>query len=80
MAAKYIKKENLVKKSSQKKLANEIKAHESLEHPHIVKFHRHFNDKNFVYLLLSLCEHGTLSSVLKQRKKLMEFEVVYYIS
>jgi serine/threonine protein kinase len=36
-------------------LSTEIKIHRSLEHKHVVKFHRFFEDKDYVYILLELC-------------------------
>ena len=53
--------------------------HAKLDHKHVVKFHRHFNDENYVYLLLDLCGNTTLRDVLKVRKRLTELEVKYYV-
>jgi cell cycle serine/threonine-protein kinase CDC5/MSD2 len=40
------------------KLLSEIKIHQLLTHPHIVKFLHVFEDQTNVYMLLELCELG----------------------
>ena len=77
-AAKQVRKSNLEKRNSQKKLMQEIRVHENLNHPHVVKFKKYFHDDNFVYLLLELCKNTSLSQLMKNRKKLSELETKYY--
>lgn len=37
-------------------LLQEIRIHQSLRHDNVVRLHRVFEDDNFVYILLELCE------------------------
>ena len=36
-------------------MAMEIEIHKTLEHKNIVKFHRFFEDKSNIYILLEIC-------------------------
>ena len=36
----------------------EIKLHQMMQHPHIVRFDDCFEDEENVYMMLELCEHG----------------------
>lgn len=56
-AVKIIQKSSLVKKRSQEKLGSEIKIHQSLSHPNIVQFRRHFDDHLNVYIVLEICSN-----------------------
>jgi serine/threonine protein kinase len=38
-------------------LIGEIKVHQSLQHPNIVRYQECFEDKNNVYIILELCEN-----------------------
>ena len=75
-ACKIINKENF---KENKIINKEIKIHESLHHTNIVKLKENFEDKNNIYILTELCKYKTLEDLMKQRIKLTEFEVQYYI-
>ncbi|RKP16018.1 Pkinase-domain-containing protein, partial [Rozella allomycis CSF55] len=51
-----------------------IKLHRELIHENIVKFIRAFEDDNFVYIILELCENKTCVELLKEKKRLSEPE------
>ena len=51
-----------------KRLIKEIKIHRKLDHPNLVKFEHYFEDKDYVYILLELCENKTLRNLLKNKK------------
>ena len=78
-AAKAISKINLAKEREKRKLITEIKIHKSLHHSQIVAFEHNFEDNEFVYILLEICNNQTLNELLKRRKTLTEFEVQCYL-
>jgi len=78
LAGKVMPKANLTKSRSRQKLMTEIRLHKSLRHPNIVKFEHVFEDQENVYILLELCEHQSLSELVKRRKRLTEIEVQSY--
>ncbi|KAF9938957.1 Cell cycle serine/threonine-protein kinase cdc5/MSD2 [Mortierella alpina] len=57
----------------------EIKVHQSMVHENIVKYYHCFEDDDFVYLVLELCESKTLMELIKRRKRLTEPEVRFYM-
>lgn len=79
LAAKIIPKASLKKTRHRQKLLSEIRIHRSLNHQHIVKFEHVFEDNENVYILLEMCTNQTLNDLCKRRKRLLEFEVQYYI-
>lgn len=78
LAGKVMPKANLTKSRSRQKLMTEIRLHKSLHHANIVKFEHVFEDQENVYILLELCEHQSLSELVKRRKRLTEIEVQSY--
>ncbi|EPZ31732.1 Protein kinase, catalytic domain-containing protein [Rozella allomycis CSF55] len=73
-AAKAVPKIGLRSKKAKDKLLSEIKLHRELIHENIVKFIRAFEDDNFVYIILELCENKTCVELLKEKKRLSEPE------
>ena len=61
------------------KLENEILICNNLEHKNIVKLNDYFIYNQKYYLIFEYCENKDLSSLLKNRGKLTEIEVQYYI-
>ena len=78
-AAKVITKKNLTTERQNQKLKTEIKIHKSLHHNQIVAFEHNFEDDDYQYMLLEICQNQTLNELLKRRKKLTELEVQCYI-
>jgi len=78
-AGKCIWKKHL-KGKSVKKIINEIEIHKILDHPNVVRFNRYFEDNDFVYFVLELCERETMVELLKRRIRLTEPEVRYYLN
>jgi len=78
-AGKVIPKTSLAKTTARRKLLNEIKIHHSINHEHIVKFERFFEDKTNVYILLEICPNNTLMELVKRRKRLTETETQVYM-
>jgi polo-like kinase 1 len=73
-AAKVITKASLAKPRAKQKLKSEIKIHKSMDHHRIVKFIKHFEDKDNIYILLEICKNKSLNDMVKRRKRLKEIE------
>ncbi|RHZ46545.1 hypothetical protein Glove_615g24 [Diversispora epigaea] len=67
------------KESTKERITNEIKIHKAMNHPNIVSFYDYFEDINFVYIVMELCENKTLADMLRKRRFLTEAEVRYYM-
>ena len=78
-AGKVIQKSSLTKGRTRQKLMSEIKIHRSVHHPGIVNFEHFFEDSDNIYILLELCNSGTLNDKLKRRRRLAELEVQCYL-
>ncbi|KAJ3207360.1 Cell cycle serine/threonine-protein kinase cdc5/MSD2 [Dinochytrium kinnereticum] len=78
-AAKIIQKTCLASQKQKHKLFAEIKIHQMMSHPSIVKFYNVFEDESNVYMLLELCENKTLVEMLKARRRLTEAEVRFFM-
>ena len=75
----YAAKEIDVEKSPKDRIENEILIYKELGHKNIVKLHDYFNYDKKTYLMFEYCENKDLSALLKNRGKLKEIEVQYYI-
>lgn len=73
-AIKVINKNALKTTKNRTKLFAEIKIHKSLHHPNIVTFEECFEDEENVYMVLELCEGGSLVDLIRRRKRLTEPE------
>ncbi|KAF9561029.1 Cell cycle serine/threonine-protein kinase cdc5/MSD2 [Mortierella alpina] len=86
-AAKVIQKSELLTHKTKQKASGcnpiarkpQIKVHQSMVHENIVKYYHCFEDDDFVYLVLELCESKTLMELIKRRKRLTEPEVRFYM-
>lgn len=61
------------------RIRNEVLIHRRLEHKNIVKMFCAFEDTDFLYIILELCENQTLKELIKKRKTLTESEIRYYL-
>ena len=77
-ALKVVPKANLTRTKARQKLTSEIKIHRSMDHEHVVRFDRYFEDKDNVYIMLDICQNQSLSDLIKRRKRLHEVETRYY--
>lgn len=80
VAGKFISVANLTKKKQKEFLENEIAIHKTLNHPNIVKFYGQFKTKEYQVLLMELCQNHSMFQLLRQRRRLSEYEVRYYLS
>ncbi|WVR03341.1 hypothetical protein IAU60_000332 [Kwoniella sp. DSM 27419] len=78
-AVKVVTKESVKTKKNKTKLWAEIKLHQMLTHPHVVRFSDCFEDEENVYMLLELCENGSLMDLLKRRRRFTEPEARYFL-
>ncbi|ORZ37450.1 kinase-like domain-containing protein, partial [Catenaria anguillulae PL171] len=77
-----IKRIPMLKLATQKDIARvqaEIQTQLIAQHPSIVRLYAAFRDHEHVYLVLELCESGTLADYLEARGKLTEPEVRYVL-
>ncbi|KAK9355573.1 kinase-like domain-containing protein [Lipomyces doorenjongii] len=78
-AAKTIAKASLTSAKTRAKLLGEIKVHQSMDHPNIVKFVECFEDDVNVYILLEVCSNKTLMDMHRRRKRFTEQEARYFL-
>ncbi|KAI8904820.1 PLK protein kinase, partial [Gorgonomyces haynaldii] len=79
LACKVVSKPSLKSQKQRQKLLSEIKIHQSLLHPTIVQFLHVFEDDDNVYMILELCENRTFVEMLKQRKRITDPEIKFYM-
>jgi polo-like kinase 1 len=78
-AVKIVAKASLVKQRAKVKLLSEIAIHKTLYHEKVVRYVNHFDDSDFVYIMLELCPNQTLNDLLKKRRRFTEAETMFYI-
>ena len=81
-AKKIIIKNNLSNGEFEKRremISNEIKIYDFIEHKNIVDLKYHFVYEENQYLIFEMCQNKDLSNLIKNRDKLKEIEVQYYI-
>jgi len=78
-AVKIVAKASLVKQRAKVKLLSEIAIHKTLMHDKIVRYINHFDDPDFVYIILELCPNQTLNDLLKKKRRFSEPEAQFYI-
>jgi polo-like kinase 1 len=76
-AAKVIDKTRLKDNGKLEKLLIEIRIHEKLDHPNVLKIHRHFQDSSYMYILLEKCPNQTLLELSRARISLTVQETQY---
>ncbi|RXK34972.1 PLK/PLK1 protein kinase [Tremella mesenterica] len=78
-AVKVVSKAAVRTKKNKTKLWAEIKLHQMLNHPNIVHFEDCFEDDENVYMILELCENGSLMDLLRRRKRYSEPEARFFL-
>ena len=82
-ACKVIKKSTIKTKKHAEKIKSELQIHSMcgidniLENKYVVPFVRYWDDKDYIYILMSHCSNGSLDEWLKRRKIITEAEVRY---
>ncbi|VDO72066.1 unnamed protein product [Heligmosomoides polygyrus] len=77
-AGKIVSKTLLVKPYQREKMAQEVRIHRSLNHPHVVKLFNFFEDSDNVYITLELCARRSLMELHKRRRSVTEPEARYF--
>ena len=72
VAIKCITQQRVSDPKVKRKLVSEVEIHKSLHHKNIVRFYGVFQDENYVYLVLELCQHGTVLEMLKKHNPFSE--------
>ncbi|KAI3381391.1 hypothetical protein SNEBB_005186 [Seison nebaliae] len=67
VAIKMIDKKQMKLKGLVDRVRNEVEIHAQLKHPSILELYGFFEDANYVYLILELCEIGEMQKFLKER-------------
>ena len=47
------------------RVRNEVEIHSRLKHPAVLELYNYFEDTNYVYLVVELCQNGELNRYLK---------------
>ncbi|KAI5151091.1 polo-like kinase 1, partial [Enteropsectra breve] len=79
-ALKIIKLADVKTERVREKLQTEIAIHKTLTHPNIVKMHTSFQNSEWVFIVLELCERGALDDLLKRNKRIKERYVSKFTS
>ena len=61
------------------KFRTELQIHSKMHHPSIVDFHRAFTFETSTYVVLGLCQNGSMMDMVRKRKYLTEPEVRRYV-
>lgn len=64
-AGKIVSKEYLLKYNQKDKMTQEISIHMTLKNKNIVSFHSFFEDNDFVYIVLELCQKQSMMELHK---------------
>ncbi|KAF2675088.1 kinase-like protein [Microthyrium microscopicum] len=67
VALKIVKSQMEPQKLAQK-FVTELQLHSKIHHPNIVEFHRAFSFEKSTYVVLEICDNGSLADALKKRK------------
>lgn len=78
-ALKIMEKASIRKHNMESRVANEIKIQSKMQFKGIVQFHCHFEDFEYVYMVLELCEGGNLYRYLKSNGPLNESDAAIVI-
>ncbi|CAH8450431.1 unnamed protein product [Dicrocoelium dendriticum] len=78
-AGKVVPKAALVKVSQKEKMQQEIAIHKTLSHENVVGFHGYFEDSDFIYIVLELCNRRSLLELHKRRRFISEPEARYFL-
>ncbi|XP_077411530.1 serine/threonine-protein kinase PLK4 [Vanacampus margaritifer] len=68
VAIKTIDKKIMHKAGMVQRVTNEVEIHCRLKHPSILELYNYFEDNNYVYLVLEMCQNGEMGRYLKERE------------
>lgn len=76
---KAIWKKAIKSDNEKEKIRSEIKINSALKHNRIVTLYSCFEDENYVYIILEMCDKQSMMDLLRRRKYLTEEETRYYM-
>ncbi|XP_061716887.1 uncharacterized protein LOC133524749 [Cydia pomonella] len=79
VALKVLVKNEIMNADIEHQVQREVVIQSRLRHPNILQMFDHFQDKNFICLVLEYAMHGTLFGLLKQRGSFDEKTAAFYI-
>lgn len=79
-ACKLTQKSKLTRKKFFEKFTSEIKIHRQLQHQYIVRVNNVFKDTVNYYMLMELCNAGTLSDLVRKRQRGLSEEEVQRVT
>ncbi|XP_031556961.1 serine/threonine-protein kinase PLK4-like [Actinia tenebrosa] len=66
VAIKMIDKKAMRSLGMVKRVCNEVEIHSQLKHPSILEMYTYFEDDNYVYLVLEMCQNGEVNRFIKK--------------
>lgn len=78
-AGKIVSKKLMMKHNQKEKMGQEIRIHQELKHPNIVRFLNFFDDPNNIYIVLELCKQRSMMELHRRRKVVTDYECRFYI-
>jgi polo-like kinase 4 len=69
LAIKMINKQEMRKLKLTKRVANEVEIHWQLRHASILELYNYFEDSEYVYMVMEICENGNLFQFLKEHPR-----------
>jgi serine/threonine protein kinase len=79
VAVKKIDKRSIANKKIQATLMREVEIHRQLKHQNIIRLYSHFEDQEYIYLVLEYAEGGNLFYFIRNgRTRLSEEQVFHY--
>ena len=76
---KVIGKQNIIDQKMTEQINREIEIMYKLNHPHIIKLFNHFEDDDYLYLIMHYASKGQLYNLLKKQKKIDEKNAAQYM-
>lgn len=76
---KAIWKKAIKSDNEKEKIRSEIRINSTLKHNRIVTLYSCFEDENYVYIILEMCDKQSMMDLLRRRKYLTEEETRYYL-
>ena len=69
VALKKISKSKARMMRAEARIVSELRIHQSLDHPNVLKFYGYFNTKSSIYFVLELASEGSLFDIVKRKRK-----------
>lgn len=77
-AIKVVSKTFLLKNNLKEQFMKEIKIHFLMDHQNIIRLHKVFENRTYIFMVMEYSENGTIADLIERRKTLSEVESRYY--